>query len=1073
MKNTFTMQNNMDVEGLEIEWRSPLEPSSLVDASGLLPLSTEAAGTGFDAEFYLNAYPDVAQAVSSGEFESGWHHWLLYGHQEGRLAVSGAMPQAIAPVESGSPEGTPGDPLLGSQVPNLSQLPLSFIPNGGQFDPTVNFSVRGASHAIFFTPDEVVFSVAAQPDPESEEVQSSVVRLEFVGANGDPVIEGIEPLPGLANFLSGSDNSSWSGNLPTYQGIAYRDLYEGIDLVYRGTEGVLKREFVVDPGADPGQILLDYSGIEAVALRDGALVLETALGELIEAAPIIYQDIEGDRVSVAGQYQLLGEGQVGFELGAYDPNYALIIDPTLQYSSYLGGTLQDQGDAIALDAEGNIYIAGRTISTDFPTRIPLQTTISNPESFKFDTFITKIAADGASAFYSTYLGGLENDQANDLVVDSRGSAFVVGQTSSDNFPVTIGAAQTAGNGGGDGFILKLTPNGGFIELGTYFGGAGADSVNGITLDNEGNFYVTGQTFSENFPMVDAVQDTIGANGSDVFVAKFNPVGGLLYSTFLGGFGNEVGNAIAVDANQNIYVTGQTSTDNFPLVSELQRRYRGGGDAFVTKISSDGSELIFSTYLGGRDSDVGNAIAVDAGGNVYIAGSTGVPRDAQPRAVIPLGDFPTVNPIQGQLSGLSSAFVTKLAPDGQSLIYSTFLGGSGFESGNDMAIDDRGNVYLTGETTSSDLPQVAPIQPGFGGNGDGFVGKILADGTTIDYLTYLGGNGFDSGNAIAVNAAGTAFVTGQTASANFPTVNPLPNAAGGVQGDAFVVAIAQPISPTQPIVVPPGTPAPDPGLPGPGGAEPFPPAPEPTEPPPPPPPPPRFENFIQSVTERGINPLTLYFNEGAYLAQNPGVAEAVAAGDLTSGLEHYLLFGREEGRPAPTQFFNEGQYLARNPDVAVAVGTGQVASGFEHFVQTGFFEGRDRNVKLFLESFYLRQNPDVAEAVAAGIFNSGYSHYLQSGQFEGRNPNPAFDETFYLTQNPDVAAIVAAGGFVSGFQHFLEQGELQGRQPSPVFNESAYLFRNIDVARALNRGAFGSAFEHFVLFGLQEGRVATP
>ncbi|MGL5194365.1 MAG: SBBP repeat-containing protein, partial [Chroococcales cyanobacterium] len=487
-------------------------------------------------------------------------------------------------------------------------------------------------------------------------------------------------------------------------------------------------------------------------------------------------------VAVAGQYELLGEGQVGFELGAYDPNYALIIDPTLQYSSFLGGTLQDQGDAIALDAEGNIYIAGRTISTDFPTRIPLQPTIRNPEAFKFDAFITKIAPDGASAFYSTYLGGRDNDRALDLAVDSRGSALVVGQTSSDNFPVTVGAPQTAPNGEVDGFIVKLTPNGGFIEYGTYFGGARSDSVNAITLDSGGNFYVTGQTFSENFPMVGAVQNTIGGNGSDVFVAKFDPIGGLLYSTFLGGFGNDVGQAIAVDADLNMYVTGQTSADNFPLASEFQRRYRGGGDAFVTKISSDGSELIFSTYLGGRDSDIGNAIAVDAAGHVYIAGSTGVPRDAQPRAVIPLGDFPTVNPIQGQLNGLSSAFVTKLAPDGQSLIYSTFLGGSGFEEGNDMAIDDRGNVYLTGQTTSSDLPQVAPIQPSFGGNGDAFVGKILADGTTIDYLTYLGGNGFESGNAIAVNAAGTAFVTGQTASANFPIVNPLPNAAGGVQGD---------------------------------------------------------------------------------------------------------------------------------------------------------------------------------------------------------------------------------------------------------------------------------------------------
>ncbi|WP_324630249.1 DUF7948 domain-containing protein [Phormidium sp. CCY1219] len=1063
------MQDILGVEESAIDFpEDPVSPLALGrDRLFSHPTDNLPPSGGFDGDFYLRSYPDVAAAVATGSFDSAWQHWLLYGQGEGRWPVPPESPAdaiAVDPLTGNSP--------VSVQLQNqFSTLPLSFITNAGQFDPDVQFQVKGAGHTLFFTPEEVVFSASAPSAPQGNaDPLTTEVRQRFLGANPQPAIEGRDKLPGVANFI-GTDSSLSYHNVSTYENIAYRQLYEGIDLIYSGTDGTLKSEFIVAPGADPNQIQINYSGTEAITLReDGALILHTPLGELIETAPVVYQDIEGTRVAISASYQIGENNTVAFNLAEYNPDYPLIIDPTLQYSTYLGGNLQDTGEAIALDGAGNIYLTGNTISRDFPTQIPIQETLSNPESFAFDAFITKISNDGSSIIYSTYLGGTGEENSLDIAVTAGGNPIITGQTRSPDFPTTNTALpppeveEDADRV--DAFVTRLTSNGAFLEYSTYLGGTQFDSGNGITLDTEGNIYVVGETNSQNFPTVNPIQDTLGEGGqeSDIFISKFSPVGELLYSTYLGGFSRDVGNAIAVDTGQNIYITGQTNADNYPLVNEFQRRFSGGGDAFVTKLNPEGSELIFSSFLGGRDRDVGNAIAVDPAGNVYVAGTSGVPRAAQPQAIQGLGDFPVENALQGSLRGLSDAFVTKLSPSGETVIFSTFLGGSGFEEGNDMAIDREGNVYITGETNSADLPTLFVVQPSFGGSGDAFVGKLTATGEAIDYLTYLGGNGFDAGNGIVVDSAGTAYVTGQTASVNFPTVNPLPEMPGGIAGDAFVAAIAQPLPPPPP---PPPEPTPPPGgeVPPPGGEVP-------PGPPPPPPPPPTFENLIEFVSQTGLDPLTVYFDESLYLAQNPDIAAAVEAGDIASGLEHFRVFGEAEGREAPTPLFDEGEYLVDNPDIAAGVAAGVFESGFDHFVNFGFFEGRDRRATLFLEDFYREQNPDIAEAISAGVFDTAFGHYIQFGQFEARRPNVAFDENFYLAENPEVAAIVRAGGFNSGFDHFVELGELQGRQPSPIFNENAYLLANLDVARAVNRGVFRSGYEHFVLFGFEEGRSGT-
>ena len=670
---------------------------------------------------------------------------------------------------------------------DIAELPLSFIANAGQADTNVRFMVKAGEQTIFFTPQEIVF--AASEHTEDEVPRSSVVRLRFAGANGEVEVEGEKPLPGVANFFLGNDPDKWKANVPTYAVITYHYLYSGIDLIYSGKQGRLKSEFVVAPSVDPTAITMVYSGASQMYVReDGALVLETPIGELVEEAPVIYQMIDEERVTVEGGYRLLGNGQVAFALGDYVPTQPLIIDPALVYSTYLGGIDDDQCWDIAVDDSGNAYITGSTYYGRFPAQDLLRL---NHRAGDDDAFVAKLNPSGSAFVYSTYLGGSGIDQGEGIAVDSSGNVYVTGGTYSEDFPTKNPLRPTYG-GEHDVFVTKIDPSGSILVYSTYLGGSKDDRAAGIAIDSSGNAYVTGGTtgWSGDFPIKDALQPSSGGGEWDAFLVKVNPTGSdLVYSTYLGGSGFDWGYSVTVDCSGNVYVIGQTGSEDFPTKDALQSVLGGGWDAFVTKVDPSGSGLIYSTYLGGSDVDKGNGIAVDSSGNAYVTGNT------------TSADFPTKDALQPVLGGDSDAFVTKVVPSGSALIYSTYLGGSKGDQSSAIAVDSSGNVYITGRTESLNFPTKAAFQPGFGGgsriygafwfNGDAFVVKVDCTTSDLVYSTYLGGTGGDQGYSIAVDFSGSVYVVGFTNSEDFPTQVALqPAFGGGYFGDVFVAKIAK-------------------------------------------------------------------------------------------------------------------------------------------------------------------------------------------------------------------------------------------------------------------------------------------
>ncbi|MBI3000509.1 MAG: SBBP repeat-containing protein [Deltaproteobacteria bacterium] len=701
--------------------------------------------------------------------------------------------------------------------------PLHFEANQGQTDEQVKFLARGSGYSLFLTSTEAVLALR-EHSPKSqvdgkkvrsfldrnlkskiENPKSAVIRMKLVGANSDPRVVGLQQLPGKVNYFIGNDPKKWRRSIPTYKRIEYKDLYPGINLVFYGNQRQLEYDFVVSPGTNPSVIQLAFEGADKIEVdTKGDLILRTALGDLRLHKPLVYQEIAGVRKPISASYVLLprpvgegkGEGrqEVSFQLASYDATKALIIDPVLSYSTYLGGSGLDRGFAIAADATGNAYVTGMTNSTDFPTANPFQATFqgtTGPLNATGDAFVTKLSPNG-SVIYSTYLGGSGVDDGDGIAVDASGNAYVTGGTNSTNYPTTVGAFQPAKSGGSDVFVTKLNSAGNDLIYSTYLGGSGGDIGSDIAVDCSGNTYVTGLTDSTNFPVTaGAVQTTFGGGvDSDAFVTKISPAGdALVYSTYLGGSGYDRGFGIAADCSGNAYVTGFATSTNFPTtVGAFQTTYGGVVvDAFVTKLNPAGSALVYSTYLGGSGGENGIGIAVDAAGNAYIAGQTSST------------DFPTANPLQATYGGTGDGFVAKLDATGSALIYSTYLGGSGDDGTFSIAVDPSGNAYVTGNTKSTNFPLTNPIQDTFGGSGnvwgDAFVTKLNSAGNDLIYSTYLGGSDNDVAHGIALDSSGNAYVTGISRSTNFPVANALYDSYRGGIDDAFVAKITDNQPPT--------------------------------------------------------------------------------------------------------------------------------------------------------------------------------------------------------------------------------------------------------------------------------------
>ena len=547
-----------------------------------------------------------------------------------------------------------------------------------------------------------------------------------------------------------------------------------MDLVYRGSQRQLEYDFIIAPQADPGRIRLAFHGAEAVTLGGhGELILHTAHGDLVQHPPVVYQEAAGRRELVEGRYVLLSgrrrvAHQVGFAVNRYDRRRPLIIDPVLKYSTFLGGGPgHDLGYDIAVDGTGNAYVTGETSSATFPG--VNGSSIQPTNSGGYDAFVTKLNPKGTAILYSTFLGGSSVDVGRSITVDGAGNAYITGSTDSTTFPGVTGTSLQPVYGGlGDAFVTKLNPTGTAILYSTFLGGSGGEDGLSIAVDGAGNAYVTGETSSTTFPGVSgsSIQPFHAGPSFDAFVAKLNPTGTvILYSTFLGGSGDELAYGIAVDGENNAYVTGATTSTIFPgaISSSIQPANAGGYDAFVTKINPAGTAILYSTFLGGSGGEDSYGIAVDSGGNAYVAGRTSSIT------------FPGVNgsSIQPTNAGGYDAFVTKINPTGTAILFSTFLGGSGEDWVNCITVDGAMNAYVAGRTSSTTFPGVngSSIQPANAGGHDAFVTKIKPAGTAILFSTFLGGSGVSEwAYGIAADAMGNIYVTGQTTSGTFPGVN---------------------------------------------------------------------------------------------------------------------------------------------------------------------------------------------------------------------------------------------------------------------------------------------------------------
>jgi uncharacterized protein (TIGR03437 family) len=674
-----------------------------------------------------------------------------------------------------------------------NQLPLSFEANQGQADSQVEFLSHGDGYGLFLAPTGVALELRNDAGVgvkgESKNVASSVttLRMKFVGANPDPRMTGLDKLTARTNYFIGADSQRWRTNIANYARVKYRDVYPGVDLVYYGDQRSLEYDLIVAPGANPESVKLAFDGAEKLEIDgQGDLVLRLPGGELRQRKPVIYQEIAGVRRTVSGRYARRGKNQIGFQVGRYDRRRPLIIDPTLGYSTFLGGGDSDEGFAIAVDAAGNAYVTGRTFSArGFPAKNAFQSAGQG----SFDAFVTKFDASKTGAdslVYSTFLGGGDSDEGFGVAVDAAGNAYVTGRTfSAQGFP-TVNAFQPAGNGSFDAFVTKLNAAGNALLYSTFLGGGDSDEGFGVAVDAAGNAYVTGRTLSaQGFPVKNAFQSA-GNGGFDVFVSKLDPSKGgadsLVYSTFLGGGDSDEGFGVAVDAAGNAHVTGRTlSAQGFPVKNAFQSAGNGSFDAFVTKLNAAGNGLLYSTFLGGGDSDEGYAIAVDAAGAAYVTGRT-----------LSAQGFPVKNAFQAAGNGGFDVFVTKLDPSKagpDSLVYSTFLGGGDDEVGCGIAVDTVGNAYVTGRTLSArGFPVKNAVQSEGQGSFDVFVTKFVAAGNALAYSTFLGGGDTDEGFGVVVDANDNAYVTGRTFSAQgFPTKNAFQSAGQG-SFDAFMAKL---------------------------------------------------------------------------------------------------------------------------------------------------------------------------------------------------------------------------------------------------------------------------------------------
>jgi hypothetical protein len=722
------------------------------------------------------------------------------------------------------------------------KLPVTFEPNLGQLDSRVKFTARGFGYTMFLTATETVFVMRGKQSekpasapvtvkrPKSfgefeqqitkrheqkrerrnqEREAQSVVRMKLSGSNEDPAVMGISELPGKVNHFLTNDSKKWATDVPLYSQVQYKSVYPGIDMVYYGSQRQLEYDFVVAPGADPSIIALSFEGADRVEVNPEGDLLIHAQGKVLrQQKPAVYQEVNGKQQAVDSRFVMKGN-RVGFQLGSYDAARPLIIDPVLTYSTFLGDEVDDDnGFDVAVDADGNAYVVGQTLGEVFPTEDPLQSVNADAN---FDVFVTKFNPSGSALIYSTYLGGTTDEAAYSVALDSDRNVYLTGYTDSMDFPRQNAMQQSCGSvipgpfsllqcEEDEAFVTKIAAAGNHLIFSTYLGGSAPDRGRGIAVDSSNNVYVTGFTYSFNFPTTHAIQPFLNNAASlqasrddcctnDAFLTKLEPGGQFrVYSTFIGGPQDDVAMDVAVDSSGNAYLTGFTDSTElnptadpapsplpaiFPTTpNAFQSQPSGTGftrEAFVTKVNPAGSSYVFSTLIGGNAEDEAYGIALGPDNSPYITGYTESSRQTYPT---------TETAYQQQNSGGYDAFITRFTPDGSSLFYSSLIGGERDEGqgrnrflddnfdGAAIAVDFAGNAYITGWTESTTVASSSgppPCAASFN----------FTDFSSTTDLT-LNGSAAQSGDVLQLtpdvnNKNGSAFYTTPVnGSANFTT-----------------------------------------------------------------------------------------------------------------------------------------------------------------------------------------------------------------------------------------------------------------------------------------------------------------
>lgn len=705
--------------------------------------------------------------------------------------------------------GQTAAPSLGRSTGDhrYGKLPLVFEANQGQLSSKVNFVSRGSGYSAYLTSEGMILSLSSQAKSSNQShagiTNANHVTLSFrlLGAAKHASAIGENQLPGKVNYFIGRDRSKWHTNVPTYSQVRFKNVYQGIDLTYYGKQHQLEYDFDVHPGADPRQIRFAIDGARQVQVAgNGNLLIDTVIGQVSFQAPVLYQMLNGQRTPIQGGFAMGGNGAVSFQLANFDRNQQLVIDPVLTYSTYLGGSGDEQVAGLAVDASGNAYIAGSTDSTDFPL-----TTFGATTSGDTQAFIAKLDSTGSNLLFLDLLGGSGQDNGYGLALDGSGNVVVAGSTSSSDFPV-VNPIQATLPGSYNAFLAKLSADGSTLIYSTYFGGNESDLPAGVVVDANGNMVIAGYTSSTNFPLANALQSSVSANqggiyGNYGFVTKFSPDGSsLIFSTYLGGSANtswncgggtcwpepfSMINGLAVGQDGSTYVAGSTNTYDYPTTTGAYQTTdpapNNNSIGFVSKITSAGV-LGYSTFFGGSLLTAISAIAVDSNDSAYVSGL------ALNDGTFPLTTTSICDPsVSG--SGCNFAFVTKFDAAGANLAYSTFLGAHNYAIPTAMVLDGNDNAYVVASSASGSFSTVNGLQ-NYDASNDLLLVEIDANANSQLFATYLGGAVDDLAvsSGIAVDAQGNIYVTGVTDSPDFPTTQSAFQSTLAGNNDAFLMKI---------------------------------------------------------------------------------------------------------------------------------------------------------------------------------------------------------------------------------------------------------------------------------------------